>query len=59
MVEKCWKCCQFSPILHLHLTTPKELVKRLYLLLAVKDTDANVPKNLEARAKPVSETLPF
>ncbi|CAJ2645615.1 unnamed protein product [Trifolium pratense] len=36
-----------------------ELVKRLYLLLAVKDSDANVPKNLEARAKPVSETLPF
>jgi len=34
-------------------------VKRLYLLLAVKDSDANVPKNLEARAKPVSETLPF
>ncbi|XP_045803475.1 callose synthase 10 [Trifolium pratense] len=53
----------------------KELVKRLHLLLTVKDSAANVPKNLEARrrlefftnslfmdmplAKPVSETLPF
>ncbi|KAK7281994.1 hypothetical protein RIF29_10435 [Crotalaria pallida] len=53
----------------------KELVKRLHLLLTVKDTAANVPKNLEARrrlefftnslfmdmpsAKPVSEMLPF
>ncbi|KAK7411053.1 hypothetical protein VNO78_02407 [Psophocarpus tetragonolobus] len=53
----------------------KELVKRLHLLLTVKDSAANVPKNLEARrrlefftnslfmsmpsAKPVSEMLPF
>ncbi|XP_061360871.1 callose synthase 10 [Gastrolobium bilobum] len=53
----------------------KELVKRLHLLLSVKDSAANVPKNLEARrrlefftnslfmdmpsAKPVSEMLPF
>ncbi|XP_062169425.1 callose synthase 10 [Alnus glutinosa] len=52
-----------------------EQVKRLHLLLTVKDTAANVPKNLEARrrlefftnslfmdmppAKPVSEMLPF
>ncbi|XP_021638598.2 callose synthase 10 isoform X2 [Hevea brasiliensis] len=53
----------------------KEQVKRLHLLLTVKDTAANVPKNLEARrrlqffsnslfmdmpsAKPVSEIIPF
>lgn len=53
----------------------KELVKRLYLLLTVKDSAANIPKNLEARrrleffsnslfmempsAKPVSEMVPF
>ncbi|WVZ18445.1 hypothetical protein V8G54_005767 [Vigna mungo] len=53
----------------------KELVKRLHLLLTVKDSAANIPKNLEARrrlefftnslfmdmpsAKPVSEMLPF
>lgn len=53
----------------------KEQVKRLHLLLTVKDTAANIPKNLEARrrlqfftnslfmdmpsAKPVSETIPF
>nr|XP_048330411.1 callose synthase 10 isoform X2 [Ziziphus jujuba var. spinosa] len=53
----------------------KELVKRLHLLLTVKDSAANVPKNLEARrrleffanslfmdmpsAKPVSEMMPF
>ncbi|KAI4336268.1 hypothetical protein L6164_014813 [Bauhinia variegata] len=53
----------------------KELVKRLHLLLTVKDSAANVPKNLEARrrlefftnslfmdmpqAKPVSEMIPF
>ncbi|KAE9608552.1 hypothetical protein Lal_00020821 [Lupinus albus] len=53
----------------------KELVKRLHLLLTVKDSASNVPKNLEARrrlefftnslfmdmpsAKPVSEMLPF
>ncbi|CAO2824721.1 unnamed protein product [Amaranthus hypochondriacus] len=53
----------------------KELVKRLHLLLTVKDTAANIPKNLEARrrlefftnslfmdmppAKPVSEMIPF
>ncbi|XP_059441555.1 callose synthase 10 [Corylus avellana] len=52
-----------------------EQVKRLHLLLTVKDSAANVPKNLEARrrlefftnslfmdmppAKPVSEMLPF
>ncbi|GMY15024.1 callose synthase 10 isoform X6 [Fagus crenata] len=53
----------------------KEQVKRLHLLLTVKDSAANVPKNLEARrrlefftnslfmdmpsAKPVSEMMPF
>ncbi|XP_024168978.1 callose synthase 10 [Rosa chinensis] len=53
----------------------KDLVKRLYLLLTVKDSAANIPKNLEARrrlefftnslfmdipsAKPVSEMVPF
>ncbi|KAL5544007.1 hypothetical protein UlMin_007791 [Ulmus minor] len=53
----------------------KELVKRLHLLLTVKDSAANIPKNLEARrrlefftnslfmdmppAKPVSEMIPF
>lgn len=53
----------------------KEQVKRLHLLLKVKDSAANVPKNLEARrrleffanslfmhmpaAKPVSEMMPF
>ncbi|WCJ36196.1 glucan synthase-like 8 [Euphorbia peplus] len=53
----------------------KEQVKRLHLLLTVKDTATNIPKNLEARrrlqffanslfmdmpsAKPVSESLPF
>lgn len=50
-------------------------MKRLYLLLTVKDSAANIPKNLEARrrleffanslfmdmppAKPVSEMIPF
>ncbi|KAH9625672.1 hypothetical protein KSS87_000065 [Heliosperma pusillum] len=53
----------------------KELVKRLHLLLTVKDSAANIPKNLEARrrleffsnslfmdmppAKPVCEMMPF
>ncbi|KAI3499518.1 hypothetical protein L1887_35319 [Cichorium endivia] len=53
----------------------KEQVKRLHLLLKMKDSAANVPKNLEARrrlefftnslfmhmppAKPVSEMMPF
>ncbi|KAI3940839.1 hypothetical protein MKW98_014898 [Papaver atlanticum] len=53
----------------------KEQVKRLHLFLTVKDSAANVPKNLEARrrlefftnslfmdmpaAKPVSEMIPF
>jgi callose synthase len=53
----------------------KEQVKRLQLLLTVKDSAANIPKNLEARrrleffsnslfmdmpsAKPVSEMTPF
>ncbi|KAM6551805.1 hypothetical protein CsatB_001613 [Cannabis sativa] len=53
----------------------KELVKRLHLLLTVKDSAANIPKNLEARrrlefftnslfmdmpsARPVSEIVPF
>uniref|UniRef100_A0A2P2MBL1 Callose synthase 10 n=1 Tax=Rhizophora mucronata TaxID=61149 RepID=A0A2P2MBL1_RHIMU len=53
----------------------KEQVKRLHLLLIVKDSAANIPKNLEARrrlefftnslfmdmpsAKPVSEMIPF
>ncbi|XP_048137131.1 callose synthase 10 isoform X2 [Rhodamnia argentea] len=53
----------------------KEQVKRLHLLLTVKETAANIPKNLEARrrlefftnslfmdmpsAKPVSEMMPF
>ncbi|KAM1322404.1 hypothetical protein ACFX2I_015187 [Malus domestica] len=53
----------------------KELVKRLHLLVTVKDSAANIPKNLEARrrlefftnslfmdmplAKPVSEMVPF
>lgn len=53
----------------------KEQVKRLHLLLTVKDSAANIPKNLEARrrlefftnslfmdmppAKPVSEMMPF
>ncbi|XP_043723776.1 callose synthase 10 isoform X2 [Telopea speciosissima] len=53
----------------------KEQVKRLHLLLTVKDSSANVPKNLEARrrlefftnslfmnmppAKPVCEMIPF
>lgn len=53
----------------------KELVKRLHLLLTVKESSANIPKNLEARrrlefftnslfmdmppAKPVSEMMPF
>uniref|UniRef100_A0A803P8P0 1,3-beta-glucan synthase n=2 Tax=Cannabis sativa TaxID=3483 RepID=A0A803P8P0_CANSA len=56
-------------------TETKELVKRLHLLLTVKDSAANIPKNLEARrrlefftnslfmdmpsAKPVSEMVPF
>lgn len=50
-------------------------MKRLHLLLTVKDSAANIPKNLEARrrlefftnslfmdmpsAKPVSEMMPF
>ncbi|GAV80876.1 Glucan_synthase domain-containing protein/FKS1_dom1 domain-containing protein [Cephalotus follicularis] len=53
----------------------KEQLKRLHLLLTVKDSAANIPKNLEARrrlefftnslfmdmpsAKPVSEMMPF
>ncbi|KAL6576445.1 Callose synthase 10 [Orobanche hederae] len=53
----------------------KEQVKRLHLLLTVKDSAANIPKNLESRrrlqfftnslfmemppAKPVSEMMPF
>lgn len=53
----------------------KEQVKRLHLLLTVKDSAANIPKNLEARrrlefftnslfmemptAKPVAEMIPF
>uniref|UniRef100_J3MAM9 1,3-beta-glucan synthase n=1 Tax=Oryza brachyantha TaxID=4533 RepID=J3MAM9_ORYBR len=53
----------------------KEQVKRLHLLLTVKDSAANIPKNLEAQrrlqffanslfmdmpaAKPVSEMIPF
>ncbi|MBA0644158.1 hypothetical protein Goklo_028362, partial [Gossypium klotzschianum] len=53
----------------------REQVKRLYLLLTVKDSAANIPKNLEARrrlefftnslfmdmppAKPVCEMMPF
>ena len=53
----------------------KEQVKRLHLLLTVKDSAANIPKNLEARrrlqfftnslfmdmppAKPVCEMMPF
>ncbi|XP_075514445.1 callose synthase 10-like isoform X2 [Primulina tabacum] len=53
----------------------KEQVKRLHLLLTVKDSAANIPKNLEAQrrlefftnslfmdmppAKPVSEMMPF
>ncbi|XP_058180516.1 callose synthase 10 isoform X2 [Rhododendron vialii] len=53
----------------------KEQVKRLHLLLTVKDSAVNIPKNLEARrrlefftnslfmdmptAKPVSEMMPF
>ncbi|XP_056174937.1 callose synthase 10 [Syzygium oleosum] len=53
----------------------KEQAKRLHLLLTVKETAANIPKNLEARrrlefftnslfmdmpsAKPVSEMMPF
>lgn len=53
----------------------KEQVKRLHLLLTVKDSAANIPKNLEARrrlefftnslfmdmptALPVSEMMPF
>ncbi len=57
------------------LWSQKEQVKRLHLLLTVKDSAANVPKNLEARrrlefftnslfmdmpsAKPVSEMMPF
>ncbi|XP_004299187.1 PREDICTED: callose synthase 10 [Fragaria vesca subsp. vesca] len=56
-------------------TETKDLIKRLYLLLTVKDSAANIPKNLEARrrlefftnslfmdmpsAKPVSEMVPF
>ncbi|KAF4376973.1 hypothetical protein F8388_022689, partial [Cannabis sativa] len=56
-------------------TEAKELVKRLHLLLTVKDSAANIPKNLEARrrlefftnslfmdmpsARPVSEIVPF
>jgi hypothetical protein len=57
------------------LSLQKEQVKRLHLLLTVKDSAANIPKNLEARrrlqfftnslfmdmpaAKPVSEMIPF
>lgn len=53
----------------------KEQVKRLHLLLTVKDSAANIPKNLEARrrlefftnslfmdmplAKPVRHMIPF
>lgn len=59
----------------LPLLLQKELVKRLHLLLTVKDSAANIPKNLEARrrlefftnslfmdmppAKPVCEMMPF
>ncbi|CAK7336614.1 unnamed protein product [Dovyalis caffra] len=61
--------------LSLSLSSQKEQVKRLHLLLTVKDSAANVPKNLEARrrlefftnslfmdmpsAKPVCEMTPF
>jgi hypothetical protein len=57
------------------LSLQKEQIKRLHLLLTVKDSAANIPKNLEARrrlqfftnslfmdmpaAKPVSEMIPF
>jgi callose synthase len=53
----------------------KDLIKRLYSLLTIKESAANVPKNLEARrrlqfftnslfmrmpvARPASETLSF
>lgn len=60
---------------YFYLCPQKDLVKRLHLLLTVKDSAANIPKNLEARrrlefftnslfidipsAKPVSEMVPF
>lgn len=59
----------------LFLWEQKEQVKRLHLLLTVKDNAANIPKNLEGRrrlqfftnslfmdmpqAKPVCEMMPF
>ena len=59
----------------MYLRLQKEQVKRLHLLLTVKDSAANIPKNLEAQrrlqfftnslfmdmpeAKPVSEMIPF
>lgn len=64
-------CCSVGLIFLLQ----KELVKRLHLLLTVKESAANIPKNLEAGrrlqfftnslfmdmpvAKPVSEMVPF
>ncbi|VAI68706.1 unnamed protein product [Triticum turgidum subsp. durum] len=65
----------FSNILWPNDLEMKEQVKRLHLLLTVKDSAANIPKNLEAQrrlqfftnslfmdmpeAKPVSEMIPF
>jgi hypothetical protein len=70
----CYVVCFTKGVLSC-LLSQVEQVKRLHLLLTVKDSAANVPKNLEARrrlefftnslfmdmppAKPVSEMLPF
>lgn len=65
----------FTAYSKLNVLHQKEQVKRLNLLLKVKDSASNIPKNLEARrrlefftnslfmhmpvAKPVSEMMPF
>lgn len=67
--------CWYTKLFNLLCILQKEQVKRLHLLLTVKDSAANIPKNLEARrrlefftnslfmdmppAKPVSEMMPF
>lgn len=67
--------CWYAKLINLCFFLQKEQVKRLHLLLTVKDSAANIPKNLEARrrlefftnslfmdmppAKPVSEMMPF
>lgn len=73
-ITSCYVVCFTRAVLSC-LLSQVEQVKRLHLLLTVKDSAANVPKNLEARrrlefftnslfmdmppAKPVSEMVPF